>query len=70
MVYLIVLIPTSYVAVRADVQHPQACLQSCHLTLDEVYLGVPVTADVTLINQTLLAADFCWQKVRGRLTDE
>ncbi len=50
--------------VRADVQHPLACLLSSHLTMEEVYVGVPVTTEVTIVNQTKLSADFCWQKVR------
>ncbi|XP_022081791.1 deleted in lung and esophageal cancer protein 1-like [Acanthaster planci] len=55
----------SFIGVRADVQHPQACLASCQLTMDEVYVGVPITREVTIVNQTLLAANFCWQEPQG-----
>ncbi|XP_071803084.1 deleted in lung and esophageal cancer protein 1-like [Asterias amurensis] len=55
----------SFVGVRANVEHPLACLLSSHLAMDEVYVGVPVTTEVTIVNQTKLSADFCWQKPLG-----
>ncbi|XP_061589179.1 deleted in lung and esophageal cancer protein 1-like [Cololabis saira] len=49
-----------HLRVRADVQSPQACLLNCRLVLSELYLGVPTTASVTLLNQTLLPSHFSW----------
>ncbi|XP_064614552.1 LOW QUALITY PROTEIN: deleted in lung and esophageal cancer protein 1-like [Liolophura sinensis] len=40
--------------VCGEVQLPQACLLSSDLHLDEVYLEVPLTREVTLLNQTLM----------------
>ena len=53
-----------FVSALAEVQAPLACLQSCGLRIDEVYMGVPVTCQVTLQNQTLLDTAFHWREVR------
>ncbi|RVE58808.1 hypothetical protein OJAV_G00197420 [Oryzias javanicus] len=46
--------------IQADVQSPQVCLLKCNLTFNEIYLGVPKSASVTLFNQTALPTKFSW----------
>ncbi|KAI7792764.1 putative deleted in lung and esophageal cancer protein 1, partial [Triplophysa rosa] len=54
-----------HLSVRADVQSPQVCLQSCELVLADLYVGVPQKGSVTIFNQTLLPAHFTWSKLQG-----
>ncbi|XP_056594485.1 deleted in lung and esophageal cancer protein 1 isoform X2 [Triplophysa dalaica] len=54
-----------HLSVRADVQSPQVCLQSCELVLDDLYVGVPQNGSVTIFNQTLLPTHFTWSKIKG-----
>ena len=48
----------------AEVQGPQVCLLSCDLYIEKVFLGVPVSREVVLHNQSLLKAQFAWKEVR------
>ena len=52
---------------RAEVQNPQACLLSCELKMEEVFVDVAVIQQVTLLNQTLLPATFEWGEVKESL---
>ncbi|XP_066498604.1 deleted in lung and esophageal cancer protein 1 isoform X3 [Hoplias malabaricus] len=54
-----------HLCVRANVQHPQVCLLSCELLLDELYVGVAQRGKATLFNQTLLPAHFKWRELQG-----
>ncbi|XP_013414779.1 deleted in lung and esophageal cancer protein 1 [Lingula anatina] len=53
------------ISVRGEVQSPQACLLNCQLALDEVYVDIPITPTVKLLNQTQLATVFEWHEVEG-----
>ncbi|XP_078378630.1 deleted in lung and esophageal cancer protein 1-like isoform X2 [Oculina patagonica] len=54
---------SSYLSVFAEVQRPQVCLLSCDMYIEKVYLGVPVSREVVLHNQSLLRAKFAWKEV-------
>ena len=47
----------------AEVQRPQVCLLSCDMYIEKVYLGVPVSREVVLHNQSLLKTQFSWKEV-------
>ncbi|XP_046879409.1 deleted in lung and esophageal cancer protein 1 isoform X5 [Hypomesus transpacificus] len=49
-----------HLLVQADVQSPQVCLLSCELIFLELYVEVPAKTTVTMLNQTLLPAQFTW----------
>ena len=53
----------STVLVQGEVQNPQVCLLSCELAMPTVYLDVPTTHQVELLNQTLLDTTFKWGQV-------
>ncbi|XP_069130810.1 deleted in lung and esophageal cancer protein 1-like isoform X4 [Argopecten irradians] len=53
------------IGVTAEVQKPQVCLASCEVCMDEVYKGVPVLCQATIINQTLIPASFSWGQIQG-----
>lgn len=53
----------SYLPVYAEVQEPYVYLQSSHVEVRNLYLGVPAKATITLINGTLLPTRFHWSKV-------
>ncbi|XP_070564757.1 deleted in lung and esophageal cancer protein 1-like [Ptychodera flava] len=55
----------SFLSACGEVQHPQACLLSCQLEMPEVYVGVPVTNTIKLLNQTLLGTVYKWGKLEG-----
>ncbi|NXX19606.1 DLEC1 protein, partial [Podargus strigoides] len=55
----------SHLPVFVEVQTPQVCLLSSHLTFTEIYTGVPVKATSKLFNQTLLPAKYLWGKLIG-----
>ncbi|XP_054451839.1 deleted in lung and esophageal cancer protein 1 [Pteronotus mesoamericanus] len=57
--------PWSYLPVYAEVQEPYVYLQSSHVKVSSLYLGVPTMAAVTLINGTLLPTRFHWGKLLG-----
>ena len=48
----------------AEVQGPQVCLLSCDLYIEKVFLGVPVSREAVLHNQSNLKAQFAWKEVR------
>ncbi len=54
-------------AVRGEVQEPQACLLSCEMAMPEVYVEVPTIHQVSILNQTLLPTYFEWGKVSFHL---
>lgn len=54
---------TSYLSVFAEVQRPQVCLLSCDMYIEKVYLGVPVSREVVLHNQSLLRAQYKWKEI-------
>ncbi|XP_039093100.1 deleted in lung and esophageal cancer protein 1 [Hyaena hyaena] len=56
----------SYLPVYADVQEPFVYLQSSHVEVSSLYLGVPAKATATLVNGTLLPTRFHWGKLLGR----
>jgi len=53
----------SYLSVFAEVQRPQVCLLSCDMYIEKVYLGVPVSREVVLHNQSLLKTQFAWKEI-------
>uniref|UniRef100_A0A8C3YSZ4 DLEC1 cilia and flagella associated protein n=1 Tax=Catagonus wagneri TaxID=51154 RepID=A0A8C3YSZ4_9CETA len=55
----------SYLPVYAEVQEPCVYLQSSHVQVTNLYLGVPAKATITLINGTLLPTSFHWGKLLG-----
>nr|XP_025740109.1 deleted in lung and esophageal cancer protein 1 isoform X6 [Callorhinus ursinus] len=55
----------SYLPVYAEVQEPHVYLQSSHVEVTNLYVGVPTKATVTLINGTLLPTRFHWGKLLG-----
>ncbi|XP_007943944.1 deleted in lung and esophageal cancer protein 1 [Orycteropus afer afer] len=55
----------SYLPVYAEVQKPHVYLQSSHMEVSNLYLGVPTKAAITLINGTLLPTRFQWGKLLG-----
>ncbi|NXI71666.1 DLEC1 protein, partial [Anseranas semipalmata] len=55
----------SHLPVFVEVQTPQACLMSTHLSFTEIYTGIPVKATSKLFNQTLLPAKYLWGKLVG-----
>ncbi|XP_038287809.1 deleted in lung and esophageal cancer protein 1 isoform X6 [Canis lupus familiaris] len=55
----------SYLPVYAEVQEPYVYLQSSHVEVRNLYLGVPAKATITLINGTLLPTRFHWSKLLG-----
>ena len=57
------LIASSVIGAQGEVQQPAVCLLASHLTMEEVYLDVPVCHHVTLLNQTLLDTTFQWGQV-------
>ncbi|XP_059018065.1 deleted in lung and esophageal cancer protein 1 isoform X5 [Mustela lutreola] len=56
----------SYLPVYAEVQEPHVYLQSSHMEVTNLYLGVPTKTTITLINGTLLPTQFHWGKLLGR----
>ncbi|XP_074623643.1 deleted in lung and esophageal cancer protein 1-like isoform X1 [Acropora palmata] len=54
---------TSYLSVFCEVQRPLVCLLYCDVLIEKVYLGVPVSREVVLHNQSLLTAHFKWKEV-------
>ncbi|XP_032717092.1 deleted in lung and esophageal cancer protein 1 isoform X4 [Lontra canadensis] len=56
----------SYLPVYAEVQEPHVYLQSSHMEVMNLYLGVPTKTTITLINGTLLPTRFHWGKLLGR----
>ncbi|XP_030053791.1 deleted in lung and esophageal cancer protein 1 [Microcaecilia unicolor] len=50
----------SHVPVYVDVQTPQVCLLSSHLKFNDIYVGIPVQATVTLFNNGRLPAKYTW----------
>ena len=62
-VVLSFVISVSYLSVFAEVQRPQVCLLSCDMYIEKVYLGVPVSREVVLHNQSLLKTQFAWKEV-------
>ncbi|XP_032264876.1 deleted in lung and esophageal cancer protein 1 isoform X2 [Phoca vitulina] len=56
----------SYLPVYAEVQEPHVYLQSSHVEVTNLYVGVPTKATVTLINGTLLPTRFHWGTLLGR----
>ncbi|XP_015773213.1 PREDICTED: deleted in lung and esophageal cancer protein 1-like [Acropora digitifera] len=54
---------TSYLSVFCEVQRPLVCLLSCDVLIEKVYLGVPISREVVLHNQSLLTAHFKWKEV-------
>ncbi|XP_034024820.1 deleted in lung and esophageal cancer protein 1 [Thalassophryne amazonica] len=46
---------------RAHVETPRVRLLSCELHLSDVYIGVPVKSQVTLISETMLPSCFTWK---------
>lgn len=57
----------SYLSVFAEVQRPQVCLLSCDMYIEKVYLGVPVSREVVLHNQSLLRAQYKWKEVSAEI---
>ncbi|XP_004614681.2 deleted in lung and esophageal cancer protein 1 [Sorex araneus] len=55
----------SYLPVYAEVQEPFVYLQSSHVELHDLYVGVPAEATVTLVNGTLLPTQFHWDVLLG-----
>ncbi|XP_064133559.1 deleted in lung and esophageal cancer protein 1 [Loxodonta africana] len=55
----------SYLPVYAEVQEPHVYLQSSHVEVSNLYLGVPAKVAITLINGTLLPTGFQWGKLLG-----
>ncbi|XP_004412391.1 PREDICTED: deleted in lung and esophageal cancer protein 1 [Odobenus rosmarus divergens] len=55
----------SYLPVYAEVQEPHVYLQSSHVEVTNLYVGVPTKVTVTLINGTLLPTRFHWGKLLG-----
>ena len=53
----------SYLSVFGEIQRPFVCLLSCDMYIEKVYLGVPVSREVVLHNQSLLKARFTWEEV-------
>lgn len=53
----------SYLSVFGEIQRPLVCLLSCDMYIEKVYLGVPVSREVVLHNQSLLKARFTWEEV-------
>ena len=43
------------------------CLLSCDMYIEKVYLGVPVSREVVLHNQSLLRAQYKWKEVSAEL---
>ncbi|XP_047596508.1 deleted in lung and esophageal cancer protein 1 isoform X4 [Lutra lutra] len=56
----------SYLPVYAEVQEPHVYLQSSHMEVTNLYLGVPTKTTITIINGTLLPTRFHWGKLLGR----
>ena len=63
LVFVLVSFFSSYLSVFSEVQSPQVCLVSCDLYIEKVFLGVPVSREVLLQNQTLLHTEFQWKEV-------
>jgi len=57
----------SYLSVFGEIQRPLVCLLSCDMYIEKVYLGVPVSRQVVLHNQSLLKARFTWKEVGATL---
>ncbi|KAK6290884.1 hypothetical protein J4Q44_G00387140, partial [Coregonus suidteri] len=55
-----------HLSVQADVHSPQVCLLTCDLVFSELYVGVPALGIITLINQTLLPAQYTWTMLQGQ----
>ncbi|XP_051058224.1 deleted in lung and esophageal cancer protein 1 [Phodopus roborovskii] len=55
----------SYLPVYAEVQQPYVYLQSSHVELSDLYLGVPTKSTIMLVNGTLLPTRFHWGKLLG-----
>ncbi|XP_052579873.1 deleted in lung and esophageal cancer protein 1 isoform X1 [Peromyscus californicus insignis] len=55
----------SYLPVYAEVQQPHVYLQSSHVELSNLYLGVPTKSTIVLVNGTLLPTRFHWGKLLG-----
>ncbi|XP_021361346.1 deleted in lung and esophageal cancer protein 1-like isoform X1 [Mizuhopecten yessoensis] len=53
------------IGATAEVQEPRVCLASCEVCMDDVYKGVPVLCQATIINQTLIPTSFSWGKIQG-----
>ena len=43
------------------------CLLSCDMYIEKVYLGVPVSREVVLHNQSLLRAQYKWKEVSAEI---
>ena len=52
------------VSVRADVQNPDVCLLSCNLSIPKLFVNMPMTQTVTIINKSMLTTHYNWGKVR------
>ena len=59
---------SSYLSVFCEVQRPLVCLLSSDLYIENVYLGVPVSREVVLHNQSLLRAQFHWKEVGAKVS--
>ncbi|XP_014439834.1 deleted in lung and esophageal cancer protein 1 [Tupaia chinensis] len=59
----------SYLPVYAEVQEPHVYLQSSHVQLSDLYLGVPSKVALTLTNGTFLPTRFHWGKLLGHQAD-
>nr|KAF6335071.1 DLEC1 cilia and flagella associated protein [Pipistrellus kuhlii] len=57
--------PWSYLPVYAEVQEPHVYLQSSQVVVNNLFLGVPTKAGITLINGTLLPTRFHWGRLLG-----
>ncbi|XP_012885751.1 PREDICTED: deleted in lung and esophageal cancer protein 1 [Dipodomys ordii] len=55
----------SFLPVYAEVQAPHVYLQTSHLEMDCLYLGVPTKTTVVLMNGTQLHTRFHWGKLLG-----
>ncbi|KAG8443530.1 hypothetical protein GDO86_012075 [Hymenochirus boettgeri] len=55
----------SHLFVTADVQLPQVCLLDSSLTFTGIYVGVPATSVVKILNQGRLPARFSWGELTG-----
>ncbi|XP_033743778.1 deleted in lung and esophageal cancer protein 1-like isoform X2 [Pecten maximus] len=53
------------IGATAEVQEPQVCLSSCEVCMEDVYKGVPVLCQATIVNQTLIPTSFAWGQIQG-----
>ncbi|XP_060064823.1 deleted in lung and esophageal cancer protein 1-like [Ylistrum balloti] len=53
------------IGATAEVQEPCVCLSSCEVCMEDVYKGVPVLCQATIINQTLIPTSFAWGHIQG-----